>query len=198
MLAVAPVPSRTRPATRPCIACTALRAASSSPSARAACASRTSPAADAAAIAAVYNEGIEDRLATLETEQRTPEERRAWLASHGERHPVLVAERDGRVVAWGSLNQFNPRPAYEHVADFSIYVARAARGQGLGRVLLGCLIERARALGFHKMVLAAFPDNTAGLRLYESMGFTTVGVYREQGRLDGRWVDVIVMEQILA
>lgn len=158
---------------------------------------RLATAADAAAIAAIYNEGIEDRLATLETELRTAEERREWLAGHGERHPALVAVRDGVVVGWGSLNRFNPRPAYDHVVDFSVYIARSMRGHGVGRVLLGALIDAARALGFHKMVLAAFPTNAAGMRLYERMGFARVGIYREQGKLDGRWVDVVVMERIL-
>ena len=101
------------------------------------------------------------------------------------------------MLAWASLNPFNPRAAYAHVADLSIYVARSARGSGVGRVLLARVIDEARRLGFHKMVLAAFPTNTAGMRLYARMGFTTVGTYREQGCLDGRWVDVIVMEQIL-
>ncbi len=153
---------------------------------------------DAEAVAAIYNQGIEDRVATLETELRTPAERRAWLAARGERHPVLVAERDGQVVAWASLNPFNPRAAYDHVADLSIYVERSWRGRGVGRVLLARIIEEARRIGFHKMVLAAFPTNDAGMRLYEAMGFTRVGIYREQGRLDGRWVDVIVMEQLLS
>ncbi|HZQ99807.1 MAG TPA: arsinothricin resistance N-acetyltransferase ArsN1 family A [Chloroflexota bacterium] len=154
---------------------------------------------DAAAIARIYNQGIEDRVATLETQLRTPEERAAWMAARGPRHPVLVAVDDaGEVVGWGSLNQFNPRAAYDHVADFSVYVAREHRGRGVGRLLVQALEERARAIGFHKMVLAAFPYNEAGMRLYERRGFRTVGVYREQGMLDGKWVDVIVMEKILA
>ena len=81
--------------------------------------------ADAAAIATIYNQGIADRIATLETEERTPAERRRWLAARGPRHPVLVAEMDGTVMGWGSLNQFNPRKAYDFVADFSVYVERA-------------------------------------------------------------------------
>ena len=85
---------------------------------------------DAPAIAAIYNEGIRDRVATLETEERTAEERREWLASRSGRHPVFVVEREGDVIGWGSLNPFNPRPAYRFVADFSIYVDRAARGTG--------------------------------------------------------------------
>jgi phosphinothricin acetyltransferase len=111
---------------------------------------------------------------------------------------VLIAvDHDGSVLGWGSLNAFNPRPAYDHVADFSVYVAREARGRGIGDALLGALEERARALNYHKLVLAAFPGNTAGMRLYERHGFRTVGVYREHGWLDGRWVDVIIMEKLL-
>lgn len=153
--------------------------------------------ADAAAICEIYNQGIEDRLATLETERRTPEERRQWLKSRGPRHPVIVAEHGGRVLAWGSLNPFNPREAYRHVADFSIYVERGQRGRGVGRVVLRHLIELARELAYHKMVLSAFAFNAAGMALYERLGFRTVGVYREQGMLDGRWVDTIVMEKLL-
>ena len=153
---------------------------------------------DAAALARIYNQGIEDRVATLETQPRTPEERGEWLAARGPRHPVLVAtDRAGTILGWGSLHPFNPRPAYDHVADFSVYVAREHRGQGVGDALLGALEERARALGYHKLVLAAFPTNAPGMRLYARHGFATVGVYHEQGMLDGRWVDVIVMEKIL-
>jgi phosphinothricin acetyltransferase len=153
---------------------------------------------DIAVIATIYNQGIEDRVATLETELRTPDERREWLTARSERHPVLVAERDGRVIAWASLNRFNPRPAYDHVADLSIYVERDERGRGVGRALLPRVIDEARRIGFHKMVLAAFPTNERGMHLYEALGFRRVGIYREQGLLDGRWVDVIIMEHILA
>jgi phosphinothricin acetyltransferase len=158
---------------------------------------RPATAADAAAIAHVYNQGIADRLATLETEERTPAERRAWLAGRGERHPVLVAERGGAVVGWGSLNPFSPRPAYRFVADFSVYVERAARGTGVGAALLAALIAEARRLAYHKLVLAAFPGNEPGMRLYRRFGFREVGTYREQGVLDGRWVDTVVMELLL-
>jgi phosphinothricin acetyltransferase len=94
------------------------------------------------------------------------------------------------------LNSFNPRPAYDHVVDLSLYVARENRGRGIGDALLGALEERARSLGYHKMVLAAFPTNVPGMRLYERHGFQTVGIYHEQGMLDGRWIDVIVMEKL--
>ena len=159
---------------------------------------RTATAEDAEAICRIYNRGIEDRVATLETELRTPDERRQWLASRSPRHPVIVAEdAAGQVIGWGSLNVFNTREAYRFVADFSVYVARAARGRGVGRVVLARLIELGREHGFHKLVLSAFPTNAGGMALYEKLGFRTVGTYKEQGLLDGRWVDTIIMEKLL-
>ena len=169
--------------------------------------------ADTEAICRIYNQGIEDRLATLETELRTPEERRQWLAARSPRHPVVVAElaepatasnrpptsqaAPATTIGWGSLNVFNARPAYRFVADFSVYVERAWRGKGVGRVLLARLIELGREHGFHKLVLSAFPFNPGGMALYETMGFRTVGIYKEQGLLDGAWVDTIIMEKLL-
>jgi L-amino acid N-acyltransferase YncA len=176
---------------------------------------RRATEADAAAICRIYNQGIEDRVATLETELRTPEERRQWLAARGPRHPVIAAvfpppetisdspaaTQAGLAppapIAWGSLNQYNPRDCYRHVADLSIYVERGHRGKGVGTVILARLIELAREHGYHKMVLSAFPSNTGGMALYEKMGFRTVGIYKEQGLLDGCWVDTIIMEKLL-
>jgi L-amino acid N-acyltransferase YncA len=171
---------------------------------------------DAEAICHIYNQGIEDRVATLETELRTAEERRDWIKQRSPRHPVIVAEvtpletpavsppteRPGRaapatVIGWGSLNIFNPREAYRFVADFSVYVERSWRGKGVGSALLERLIELARQHGFHKLVLSAFPTNAGGVALYEKFGFRTVGIYREQGLLDGQWVDTVVMEKLL-
>ena len=176
---------------------------------------RPATSTDAEAVCRIYNQGIEDRLATLETELRTPAERREWLKTRGPRHPVIVAELADPTtssnspatsfavqappapIAWGSLNVFNARPAYRHVADFSVYVERGWRGKGVGRVLLERLVELGRELGYHKLVLSAFPFNTAGVALYERLGFRTVGIYKEQGLLDGRWVDTIIMERVL-
>jgi phosphinothricin acetyltransferase len=152
---------------------------------------------DAAAICAIYNQGIEDRLATLETELRDPDERRRWLRSRGPRHPVVVAESGTQLVAWASLNSFNPRQCYDYVADISVYVERSWRGKGVGRILLAHLLELGRSVGFHKLVLACFPTNKPGVALYERMGFVPVGVYQEQGLLDGQWVDVLIMEHLL-
>ena len=115
---------------------------------------------DVPAITRIYNQGIVDRIATLETQIRTERERAEWLASRDDRHPVFVAVQDGTVVGWASLNVFNPREAYRHVADFSVYVERSWRGQGVGEFLLGHLIDEARRIAVaydsSNGVLAAF------------------------------------------
>src|ERR1700730_12860787 len=151
---------------------------------------------DAPTICTIYNQGVDDRGATLETEVRDVDERRRWLSSRGTRYPVLVAEARGQIIGWSSLNSFNPRRAYDHVADISVYVQRSWRGRGAGRLLLDRVIDLGRGLHFHKLVLACCPTNKAGIALYERMGFAPVGIYREQGLLDGRWVDVLVMERL--
>jgi len=119
------------------------------------------------------------------------------MAARGPRHPVIVAESGGVLVGWGSLNVFNARPAYRHVADFSVYVERAWRGKGVGHRLLERLIEMARKIGYHKMALSTFPTNAGGVKLYERLGFSRVGVYREQGMLDGQWVHTLIMDKLL-
>src|SRR5262249_10745100 len=136
-------------------------------------------------------------VATLETELRDLDERRRWLSARGTCYPVVVGETAGQVVAWASLNSFNPRRCYDNVADISVYVERSWRGRGGGRVMLAPVLELGAPLGLPQLVLACFPTNKAGVALYERLGFTQVGIYREQGLLDEKWVDVLIMEQLL-
>jgi phosphinothricin acetyltransferase len=159
---------------------------------------RDATQADVPSICAIHNQGIADRLATLDVEPHTLDEQQEWWKRHGPHHPVLVAEAAGAVVGWASLNQFSVRPAYRFVADLSVYIDRQWRGKGIGTLLLGEVSVRAQRLGYHKIVLSAFPFNQAGMRLYEKFGFRTVGIYQEQGLIDGRWVDTIIMEKLLA
>jgi len=152
---------------------------------------------DAAAIAEIYTQGILERIATFESEPRTPEMMLAWLAEHDERHPVLVAERAGRVLGWASISSYRPRACYAGVGEFSIYLHRDARGQGIGKVLLDALIDEARRLGYWKLLSRVFPFNTASRRLCAALGFREVGVYEKHAKLDGRWLDVVIVERLI-
>lgn len=158
---------------------------------------RLATAADAPAIAAIYNEGIADRIATFETESRTVEQIAAQLADKGERYPTVVVERGGHVVAWAGAGAYRSRPAYAGVAEHSVYVARAARGTGAGRVALEGLCQTYADRGFWKIVSRIFPENTASLALHRRCGFREVGVYHRHGKLEGEWRDCVIVERLL-
>jgi L-amino acid N-acyltransferase YncA len=159
--------------------------------------SRLASVADARAIAEIYNEGIADRIATFETEPRTVAEMAALLAGKADRYPTIVAERAGLIVGWASAGPYRSRAAYAGVAEHSVYVARAARGCGVGRVALNALCRLYAERGFWKLVSRIFPENTASLGLHERCGFRVVGVYRRHGKLDGEWRDCVIVEKLL-
>jgi phosphinothricin acetyltransferase len=158
---------------------------------------RLATATDAAAITTIYNEGIADRVATFETEPRTPAQIAQQLADKGDRFPTVVIERDGQVVAYAGAGPYRSRPAYAGVAEHSVYVARAARGTGAGRAALDALCRAYAERGFWKIVSRIFPENTASLRLHERCGFRVVGVYQRHGKLDGEWRDCVIVERLL-
>jgi phosphinothricin acetyltransferase len=158
---------------------------------------RPANAGDLEAIRTIYNQGIEDRLATLDTEAKSPDDIAAWWSQHNDRYAVLVAAKQDAIVGWASLNRFSHRFAHEAIADLSVYVARSQRGQSIGKILLSDL-ERRACGSFHKIVLYALNGNVAGKRLYAGLGFREVGVFREHGRLHGTFVDVVAMEKLLS
>lgn len=152
---------------------------------------------DINSILEIYNQGIEDRIATLETDTKDYTYMKDWLDKHNGRYNVIVAEQEGKIVGWASINQYNNRSAYDGVADISVYISREYRGKGIGKRLLSELENIAKENGFHKMVLFTFPFNQLGQRLYKKMGFREVGVFKNQGILDGNFVDVMAMEKLL-
>jgi L-amino acid N-acyltransferase YncA len=150
--------------------------------------------ADAATIASIYNQGIEDGLATFETEPRSATDIEAWLA---EGLPLVVVEGDGCIVAWAVAHPYRARGAYAGIGEFSVYVERAARGSGLGRLVVQALIGECERRGYWKLVSRVFPENEASLALCRALGFREVGVYRRHGKLDGRWRDCVIVERLL-
>jgi L-amino acid N-acyltransferase YncA len=158
---------------------------------------RLATPADAAAIAAIHNQGIAERIATFETEPRTAEQIAAQLAEKGDRFPTIVVECEGRIVAFAGAGPYRSRPCYAGVAEHSVYVDPAARGRGAGRAALEALIETYGARGFWKLVSRVFPENRASLALHERTGFRTVGHYRRHAKLDGEWRDCVIVERLL-
>lgn len=156
---------------------------------------RVASPADAPSLARIYNEGIEDRLGTFETRPRTAADLAAWFDG---RHPVVVVEDgEGQIVAFASTSAYRDRDCYAGIAEFSVYVARAHRGHGAGRVAMDLLVAEAARAGIWKLVSRIFVENAASRRLMAAVGFREVGTYHSHAKLDGRWRDVIIVERLI-
>lgn len=151
---------------------------------------------DAEAIARIYNQGIEERGATFETEPRTADDIASRLADR-ERYPFLVATDGDEVIGWACLSAYRPRSCYSGIGEFSIYLDRPARNRGVGRRLLTALVAAARERGYWKVVSRVFPHNTASRALCKACGFREVGVYEKHAQLDGQWLDVVIVERLI-
>lgn len=150
--------------------------------------------ADLTAVAAIYNAGIAEGIATFETRPREPDELRAWL---GDGQPFLVAERDGAVAGWARAGDYSDRCVYEGVGEHAVYVDPGARGAGLGRRLLEALCAASEDAGLYKLTSRIFSDNAPSLAAHRAAGFEEVGVQRRHGRLDGQWKDCVLVEKLL-
>ncbi|MGC4051403.1 MAG: arsinothricin resistance N-acetyltransferase ArsN1 [Paludibaculum sp.] len=149
---------------------------------------------DSAAIAGIYNQGIEDRTSTFETRPRTAADIQGWFDGI---HPIVVVEDDGQVIAFAATSTYRPRDCYTGVAEFSVYVARSGRGRGAGRTAMLALRDAAENAGFWKLLSRVFTDNHPSLGLLASLGFRQVGIYEKHGKLDGIWRDVVIVELLL-
>ena len=154
---------------------------------------------DVAAITAIYAHHVLHGTGTFETEPPTATEmaaRRVDVLSR--KLPYLVAERDGELLGFAYCNWFKPRPAYRFSAEDSIYLAEAARGQGLGARLLATLIEAAESAGVRKLIAVIGDSANAGsIGVHRAQGFEQVGVLKNCGWKLGQWRDVVLMDKVL-
>jgi len=158
---------------------------------------RLARAVDSEPVAGIYNQGIADRGATFETEPRTAADMARRIEEDSERFPVLVAEEEGVILGWASIGLYRERRCYAGVGEFSVYIHRDARGRAVGRELLAELIVEARRRGYWKLLSRVFPSNAASLALCRALGFREVGTYEKHGRLDGKWLDVVIVERLI-
>jgi L-amino acid N-acyltransferase YncA len=158
---------------------------------------RPATAADLPAINDIYNHYVHCSTCTYQEEPEMIESRHTWFAAHGNMHPITAATVDGAVVGWGALSPFHRRSAYRYTVENSVYVHPTHHRRGIGRALLADLIERARAIGHRTIIAGVDAEQTASVRLHESMGFTKVAYLKEVGYKFGRWLDVIYMQRML-
>ena len=155
--------------------------------------------ADLPGILEIYNDAVLKTTSSYDYEPRTLEQRTQWFEERRrDGYPIFVAVDDsGAVAGWSALNPYHARMGYRFTAENSVYVAASARGQGIGRLLLGPLIEGAKARGLHAIIAAIDAENEASIRLHAKLGFEKVGHFKEVGFKFDRWLDVVYMQRLV-
>jgi len=150
---------------------------------------------DAIEMARIYNDGIAERVATFETRTKSAGELAELIEGSA---LVLVAERDGEVVAFVKVGPYDDASHYyAGIGEATLYVDRDARRTGAGRALMEAVADAAERRGYYKLVGKIFTSNTPSIALVKACGWREVGVHRRHGRLEGEWKDVLVVERLL-
>jgi phosphinothricin acetyltransferase len=154
--------------------------------------------ADMPGVLEIYNDAVLHTTATYDYEPRTLEHRTQWFEERQrDRYPIFVAVEDGHIVGWSALNPFHARMGYRFTCENSVYVAADWRGRGVGKQLLGPLVEAAKSRGLHAIIAVIDADNAASIRLHAAFGFEQVGHFKQTGFKFGRWLDVVYMERLI-
>lgn len=158
---------------------------------------RLATADDLPAINAIYNHYVLHSTCTFQTVPSTIEERAAWFAAHGEKHPITVALDGEEIVGWASLSVWNPRQAYARTVENSVYVHPDRQRRGVGRVLLADLIERAKGLEHHTIIAVITEEQAASIGVHRAFGFVERSTLHELGWKFERWIHVTYMQRML-
>ena len=153
--------------------------------------------ADLPAINAIYNHYVLTSTCTYQYEPETEEGRKEWFAEKGEKHPVVVAEEEGKIIGWGALSPFRAREGYRFTVEASVYVRNDRQRKGIGRAIIQDLIERARKIGYRVMIGGASGEQTGSIALQESLGFVRVAHFKEIGYKFDQWLDVVFFQLML-
>jgi len=160
---------------------------------------RAAQVSDAEAIAIIYNYEVETSTATFDLVPRSIEAQREWITARSGAFSALVADDSAAgVIGFAALSTYRDRAGYRTTVENSVYVHRDHQRRGVGRLLLGALLEVARDSGFHTVIARIDSQSSGSLALHESLGFVVVGVERQIGRKFGRWLDSVIMQKMLA
>jgi len=153
---------------------------------------------DVPAITAIYRHYVENTAITFDTEAPGEEaiaEKYAGLKKLG--HPVIIAERDSKVVGYAYASIYRPRDAYRFTCEDSLYLDPAETGRCLGRLMLTELLAQSKAFGFKQMLAVITADTANSIAIHEKFGFERVGYYKAVGLKFDRWHDIVHLQKAL-
>lgn len=160
---------------------------------------RDATAADAAAIAAIWNPVIRDTAATFNSAEKTPADIAQMIATRQtDGHAFLLATRDDRLLGFATFAQFRGGVGYARTMEHTIILAPEATGQGTGRALMHSLESRARAAGAHSLFAGVSAENPAGLAFHARLGFVEAARLQQVGHKFGRYMDLVLLQKFLS
>jgi L-amino acid N-acyltransferase YncA len=145
---------------------------------------------DGDAIAAIYAPIVATTSISFETEAPDGTEMARRISATVPRFPWLIAEAGELVAGFAYAGPHRKRAAYRWATEVSVYVAAGERRRGVGCRLYAALLALLRTQGFHSAYAGITQPNPASVAFHESVGFTSVGVYRDAGWKGGEWRDV--------
>ncbi len=148
--------------------------------------------ADAAAVLAIYQAGLDTGQASFET---TAPDWGRFTEARLPDHRHVAVDPSGDILGWVAVSAVSTRAVYAGVVEHSIYVHPAARGMGVGRILLDALITSTETAGIWTIQSGVFPENVATIALHRAAGFRIVGTRERVGRHHGVWRDVLLVER---
>lgn len=140
----------------------------------------------------IYQKGIETNKATFETS--SPETYEEWSKKLDQEN-IFIHESNNFVNGWISLTKYSNRSCYEGVGEVSIYIDPSAKRSGIGTKLYKHLEESAKLSGYWTLQAQLFTTNKASKALFDSLGFREVGVRKNIGKLDNKWIDNYLLEK---
>jgi len=153
---------------------------------------------DLPAVLEIYNEVIINTTAVYSEKPHTLQMRLDWYRDRvNNNFPVYVAEINGAIAGFSSFGHFRVWPCYRYTVEVSVYVESSYRGKGISKMLLGVLIDRARAMNIHAIIAGISADNQISIKLHQSFGFTEVAHFREVGYKFNRWLDLKFLELLI-
>lgn len=159
---------------------------------------RDATAADAPAIAAIWNPVIRDTLATFNSVEKTPDEIARLIAARAsEGRAFFVADGPDGLLGFATYFQFRGGVGYAHTMEHTIILTPAARGTGLGRRMMAVVEDHARRAGAHSLIAGVVADNAAGRAFHAALGYCETTILPEVGRKNGRWLDLVLMQKLL-
>ncbi len=144
----------------------------------------------------IYNEVILNTQATFDLEPKTLEERVLWMNEHGEKHPVIVAELDKKVVGWAALSRWSDKKAYDTTAEVSVYVDKNHRNHGIGKKLLDLITIEGRSAGLHCILSRITEGNEVSINVHVALGYKHIGIMKEVGFKFGKFLDVYLLQKL--